>query len=128
MGSNSSGISARNAKKNAENDRLGTFHNHNLPCELRDADPHERDLTENLDDEQIAEWRLNQGDELIVENLRQDIAYEDYLAEGDSLMELVSAGLFREEKTSEDADTCVFNADLREFFNGPNTPLDFRRV
>ncbi len=47
---------------------------------MRDADPHERDLTDNLDDEQIAEWRLNQGDELIVENLLQDIAYEDYLA------------------------------------------------
>ena len=51
-------------KKDAENDRLGTFHNHNLPCELRDADPHERDRTGTLDDEQIAEWRRNQGDEL----------------------------------------------------------------
>ena len=97
---------------------------------MRDADPHERDLTDNLDDEQIAEWRLNQGDELIVENLLQNIAYEDYLAEGDSLMELVSAGLFREETTREEADTCVFNADLREFFNGISAqyPLNFRRV
>ena len=33
-------------------------------------------------------------------------------------MELVNAGLFRNETTREEADTCVFNADLREFFKG----------
>ncbi len=60
---------------------------------MRDADPHERDLTDNLDDEQIAEWRLNHGDELIVENLLQEIAYEDYLAEEGSIRALVNAGL-----------------------------------
>ena len=60
-------------KKDAENDRLGTFSNHNLPCELRDADPHERELMTTLYEEQIAEWKRNQGDELIVENLQNTL-------------------------------------------------------
>ena len=80
-------------KKDAENDRLGAFPNHSLPCELRDADPHESELRTTLCEKQIAEWKRNQGDELIFENLQQDIAYEGYLEEGDSLKELVSAGM-----------------------------------
>ena len=60
-------------KKDAENDRLGAPSNHNLPCELRDADPHERELMTTLNEEQIAEWKRNQGDELIVENLQNTL-------------------------------------------------------
>ncbi len=74
-----------------------------------------------LYEEQIAEWKLNQGDELIDENLRQDMAYEGYLAEGDSLMELVSAGLLEEETTSKETNTDVVKATLREFFSGVST-------
>ena len=85
---------------------------------MRDADPHERGLTGTLDDDQIAEWRLNHGDELIVENLLQDIAYEDYLAEGDSIMALVNACLLKKETKGEETDAGILNAALREFFTG----------
>ena len=85
---------------------------------MRDADPHERGLTGTLDDDQIAEWRLNHGDELIVENLLQDIAYEDYLAEGDSIMALVNACLLKKETKGEETDDGILNAALREFFTG----------
>ncbi len=85
---------------------------------MRDDDTHERCLTGTLDDDQIAEWRLNQGEELIVDNLLQDIAYEDYLAEGDSIMALVNAGLLKKETKGEETDAGILNAALREFFTG----------
>ena len=105
-------------KKDAENDRLGALSNHNLPCELRDADPHEREMMTTLLEDQIAEWKLNQGDELIEENFKQEMAYENYLTEGDALMQLVSAGLVGEETISKETDTDVVDPTLREFFSG----------
>ena len=70
---------------------------------------------------------LDQGDELIADNLLQNIAYEDYLAEGDRLVALINAGLCGQEtftdridtsRENKETDAGIIIAALREFFPG----------